>query len=143
MITKTDLISILKNPDNFVGDPMTTYGEIKIRYVEAKGVLTRHKRHNVILTTYYDYKTLLCAFEFTESNFIIFQEPHGEQKRAINAIIKTVNPDRVLYLYPRKDGVAIYNLSASRVDRAIDTEEQLHIIAQDYCTILTDYHETR
>lgn len=143
MITKTDLISILKNPDNFVGYPTPTYGNIKIRYVKANGLLTRHKWRDIIVSTYYVGKILLCAFDFTESNFIIFQEPHREQKCAINAIIKTVNPDRVLYLYPRKDGVAIYNLYASRVDRAIDTEEQLHIIAQDYCTILTDYHEAR
>lgn len=143
MITKTDLISILKNPDNLVGDPMPTYGNIKIRYVKANGLLTRHKYRDIIVNTYYVGKILLCAFDFTESNFIIFQEPYGEQKRAINSIIRTVHPDRVLYLYPRKDGVEIYNLSASRVDRAIDPEEQLHIIAQDYCTILTDYHEAR
>lgn len=141
MITKTSLISILKNPDNIIGDSMPTYGEIKIRYVKATGLLTRHKCHDIIVNTYYEGKTLLCAFDFTESNFIIFQEPHGEQKRAINAIIRTVNPDRILYLYPRKDGVAIYNLSATRVDRAVDSEEYAHIIAQDYCTILTDYHE--
>lgn len=143
MITKTDLINILKNPDNIIGDPMPTYGEIKIRYVKATGLLTRHKCHDIIVNTYYEGKTLLCAFDFTESNFIIFQEPHGEQKRAINAIIRTVNPDRVLYLYPRKDGVSIYNLSATRVDRTISIEDYPHLIEQDYCTILTDYHESR
>lgn len=143
MITKTDLINILTKPDNFVGDSMPTYGDIKIRYVKANDLLTRHKCHDIIVNTYYEGKTLLCAFDFTESNFIIFQEPHGEQKRAINAIIRTVNPDRVLYLYPRKDGVAIYNLSATRVDRTISIEDYPHIIEQDYCTILTDYHESR
>lgn len=141
MITKTDLINVLTKHDNFIGDTTPTYGEIKIRYVKANGLLTRHKCHDIIINTYYECKTLLCAFDFTESNFIIFQEPHGEQKRAINAIIRTVNPDRVLYLYPRKDGVAIYNLSATRVDRTISTEDYSHIIEQDYCTILTDYHK--
>ena len=141
MITKTDLINILKNPDNFIGDPMPTYGEIKIRYVKANGLLTRHKCHDIIVNTYYEGKTLLGAFDFTESNFIIFQEPHHEQKRALNAIIRAVNPDRVLYLYPRKDGVAIYNLSATRVDRYILPSDYPHLIKQDYCTILTDYHE--
>ena len=140
MITKTDLINILKNPDNFIGDSMPTYGEIKIRYVKANGLLTRHKCRDIIVNTYYDGKTLLCAFDFTESNFIIFQEPHGEQKRAMNAIIQTVNPDKVLYLYPRKDGVAIYNLSAAHVDRTIFLNDYPHLIEQDYCTILTDYH---
>ena len=140
MITKSALISILKNPDNLIGDTMPTYGGIKIRYVKANGLLTKHKCRDIIVNTYYEDSTLLCAFDFTESNFIIFQEAHGEQKRAINAIIKTLKPDRVLYLYPRKDGVAIYNLSACRVDRAVDGEEYNHLIAQDYCTILTDYH---
>lgn len=140
MITKTDLINILKNPDNFVGDPMPTYGDVRIRYVKANGLLTRHKCRDIIVNTYYEGKTLLCAFDFTESNFIIFQEPHDEQKRAMNAIIRTVNPDKVLYLYPRKDGVAIYNLSAARVDRTISLKDYPHLIDQDYCTILTDYH---
>ena len=140
MITKTDLINILKNPDNFIGDPMPTYGELKIRYVKAKGLLTRHKSRDIIVNTYYDGKTLLCAFDFTESNLIIFQEPRDEQKRAINAFIRMINPDRVLYLYPRKDGVAIYNLSATRVDRTILQNDYPHLIEQDYCTILTDYH---
>ena len=140
MITKTDLINILKNPDNFIGDPMPTYDDVKIRYVKANGLLTRHKCRDIIVNTYYEGKTLLCAFDFTESNFIIFQEPHGEQKRAMNAIIKTVNPDRVLYLYPRKDGVAIYNLSATRIDRTTSAEDYPHLIDQGYCTILTDYH---
>ncbi len=142
MITKTDLITILKNPDNFIGDLMPTYGDIRIRYVKANGLLTRHKCRDIIVNTYYEGKTLLCAFDFTESNFIIFQEPHDEQKRAMNAIIRTVNPDRVLYIYPRKDGVAIYNLSATRVDRIISLDDYMHIIEQDYCTILTDYHST-
>lgn len=143
MITKTDLINILTKSDNFVGDSMPTYGDIKIRYVKANGLLTRHKCHDIIVNTYYEGTTLLCAFDFTESNFIIFKEPHGEQKRAINTIIRTVNPARVLYLYPRKDGVAIYNLSATRVDCTISIEDYPHIIEQDYCTILTDYHESR
>ena len=140
MITKTDLINILKNPDNFIGDPMPTYGELKIRYVKARGLLTRHKCRDIIVNTYYEGKTLLCAFDFTESNFIIFQEPHGEQKRAMNAIIQTVSPDKVIYLYPRKDGVAIYNMSATRVDRNISLSDYPHLIDQDYCTVLTDYH---
>lgn len=140
MITKTDLINILKNPDNFVGDQMPTYGEVKIRYVKANGLVTRHRSRDIIVNTYYEGKTLLCAFDFTESNFIIFQEPHREQKRAMNAIIQTVNPDKVLYLYPRKDGVAIYNMSATRVDRTISLSDYPHLIDQDYCTILTDYH---
>ena len=142
MITKTDLINILKNPDNFVGDTMPTYGEVKIRYVKANGLVTRHRSRDIIVNTYYDGKTLLCAFDFTESNFIIFQEPRGEQKRALNAFIRMLNPDRVLYLYPRKDGVAIYNMSATRVDRAISLSDYPHLIDQDYCTILTDYHIT-
>ena len=140
MITKTDLISILTNPENIIGDPMPTYGEIKIRYVKANGLLTRHKCRDIIINTYYEGKTLLCAFDFTESNFIIFQEPHDVQKRAMNAIIRAVNPDRVLYLYPRKDGVAIYNLSATRVDRTILQNDYPNLIEQDYSTILTDYH---
>lgn len=140
MITKTDLINILKNPDNLVGDQMPTYGEVKIRYVKANGLVTRHRSRDIIVNTYYEGKTLLCAFDFTESNFIIFQEPHREQKRAMNAIIQTVNPDKVLYLYPRKDGVAIYNMSATRVDRTISLSDYPHLIDQDYCTILTDYH---
>ena len=140
MITKTDLINILKNPDNFVGDTMPTYGEVKIRYVKANGLVTRHRSRDIIVNTYYEGKTLLCAFDFTESNFIIFQEPHREQKRAMNAIIQTVNPDKVLYLYPRKDGVAIYNMSATHVDRTISLNDYPHLIDQDYCTVLTDYH---
>ena len=140
MITKTDLINILKNPDNFVGDTMPTYGEVKIRYVKANGLVTRHRSRDIIVNTYYDGKTLLCAFDFTESNFIIFQEPRGEQKRALNAFIRMLNPDRVLYLYPRKDGVAIYNMSATRVDRTISLNDYPHLIDQDYCTVLTDYH---
>lgn len=141
MITKTDLINILTNPYNFIGDTMPTYGEIKIRYVKANGLTTRHLCHDFIINTYYVGKTLLCAFDFTASNFIIFKEPHGEHKRAINAIIRTVNPERVLYLYPRKDGVTIYNLSATRVDCAILPSDYTHLIEQDYCTVLTDYHE--
>ena len=140
MITKTELINTLKNPDNFIGDQIPTYGEVKIRYVKAKGLVTRHRSRDIIVNTYYEGKTLLCAFDFTESNFIIFQEPHGEQKRAMNAIIQTVNPDKVIYLYPRKDGVAIYNMSATRVDRTISLNDYPHLIDQDYCTVLTDYH---
>lgn len=142
MITKSTLISILKNPDNFIGDPMPTYGEIKIRYVKANGLLTRHKCRDIIVNTYYEGKTLLCAFDFTESNFIILQELYGRQKRSIHSIIRAVNPERLLYLYTTKSGTAIYNLSASRVDRSVDIAEYAHIIKQDYCTILTDYHST-
>lgn len=141
MITKSALISILKNPDNFIGDKMPTYGDIKIQYVKATGLTTKRLCHDFIINTYYEGKTLLCAFDFTASNFIIFQEPHDEQKRAMNAIIRTVNPDRILYLYPRKDGVSIYNLSETRVDCSILLSDYPHLIKQDYCTVLTDYHE--
>lgn len=105
-----------------------------------QGLKTRHNLTDFCMHVYKQGSQILAIYDKTESNFIFLSHVAGIARQAIGKIIQRDNPDKVLYLFPRKDNILIYDLKASRIVRDIDPADYPNLIEKDYCTVLTDYH---